>query len=66
MKINCPHCSKEITVYGLGRKRLDVPVKNIYDKLSLGKSIPEVAVELGCSRAYIYQRLKEAKHERNN
>lgn len=61
MKIRCPDCGKEITVNGLGRKKLEVPVKNIYNSLALGKSITTVANELHCSRAYVYQKLKEAK-----
>ncbi len=61
MKISCPHCGKEFLLSGLGRKKINVSVKNIYDKLATGESIPTVAQELGCSRAYIYNLLNKQK-----
>ena len=61
MKIVCPDCGKEITVSISGRKKLEVPVKNIYDGLAVGKNITDIARELGCSRGYIYKRLREIK-----
>jgi hypothetical protein len=61
MKIICPDCGKVIEVHGLGRKRLELPVKNIYDSLALGKGIPAIASELGCSRGYIYSILAKKK-----
>ena len=61
MKITCPCCHTEITVNGLGRKKLDMPVKNIYDALARYSSITLAAESLGCSRGYIYKILKEQK-----
>ena len=69
MKITCPCCHTEITVNGLGRKKLDVPVKNIYDALARYSSITLAAESLGCSRGYIYKVLKDQKvniHEISN
>ena len=45
-------------VKGLGRRRLDVPVKNVYDALERYRSITVAAQELGVSRGYIYKILK--------
>ncbi|MBM4461759.1 MAG: hypothetical protein FJ012_00290 [Chloroflexi bacterium] len=58
MNVQCPHCGKTVVVSGLGRKRLDVPVKNILDKLRKCGSVTVAAQELGCSRGYIYSILK--------
>ncbi len=66
MKILCPHCGKTMEVNGLGRKRLDIPVKNVYDALAKHPTIKAVAESLGCSRGYIYLILakqKEGDHE---
>lgn len=38
---------------------MDIPVKLIYDTLRSCRSIPDAAVELGCSRGYIYQVCKD-------
>lgn len=59
MKIICPGCGKEIEVNGLGRKKLDIPVKNIYDALAAYPTVTMAAQSLGCSRGYIYKILKE-------
>jgi len=61
VKITCPCCHTEITVNGLGRKKLDVPVKNIYGALARYSSITLAAESLGCSRGYIYKVLAENK-----
>lgn len=58
MKVACPHCGGVVVVRGLGRKRLDVPVKNILDCLRKRGSVAVAAQELGCSRGYIYSILK--------
>jgi len=62
MKIVCPGCGKKIVVSVSGRKKLEVPVKNIYDGLAVGKNITDIARELGCSRGYIYKVLKDNKN----
>ena len=59
MRIKCPHCHQIITVNGLGRPRLDMPVKNVLDAISRYKTIAGAARVLGVSRGYIYNRIKE-------
>jgi hypothetical protein len=58
MKVTCPYCGNTVTIRGLGRKPLDVPVENILDSLRKRGSVAVVAQELGCSRGYIYGVLK--------
>lgn len=58
MIVQCPHCGKEIAVNGLGRPRLDIPLKNVYESLSRHCSVIAAANELGCSPAYIFGALK--------
>ena len=57
--IICPHCGGTVTVNGLGRKPLNIPVIKIYDAIRQYHSIPAAAESLGCSRAYIYKVLKQ-------
>jgi DNA invertase Pin-like site-specific DNA recombinase len=68
MKVICPHCGKEVLVNGLGRKPLNLPVKNIRDKFKACGSITETAKEFGCSRGHIYYILKpfprDKEHDR--
>lgn len=59
MHIKCPHCDKTITVNGLGRKRKDIPLKNVYEALHACHSVGGAAAELKCSQGYIYNVLKE-------
>jgi len=59
MKIECPHCGKVVTVNGLGRKRLNIPLKNICEALQLFRNVAIVAQEFNCSQGYIYKILKE-------
>lgn len=63
MKVICPHCGKSIEVNGLGRKRLNIPVKNIYDALVHHSTVTAAAKALGCSRGYIYKVLMENKRK---
>ncbi len=58
MKIQCPHCGKSVVVNGLGRKRLNIPLKNVCDSLKRHSSVAAVAQELNCSEAYIFGILK--------
>jgi hypothetical protein len=44
-----------------GRKPFNYSVKNVYDTLLSTRSISLAAKELNCSRAYIYQVLKEQR-----
>jgi len=56
--IPCPHCGKKVTVNGLGRKRLNIPLKNVCEALQAHHNIAAAARELGCSPAYIFGVLK--------
>ena len=58
MKVKCTHCGEMVTVNGIGRKPLNIAVKNVYDELRLHRSVITAANELECSRAYIYKVLK--------
>lgn len=58
MIVQCPHCGKSVVVSGLGRKRLDIPLKNILDMVSRHTTVASAAGELGCSPAYIFGVLK--------
>ena len=58
MIIQCPHCGQSVVVNGLGRKRLNIPLKNVYEALQAHRSVRASAQELGCSQAYIFKVLK--------
>jgi len=56
-----PKKSTEPFTMGIrGRKRLNIPLKSISDTLKQAKDIGAAAATLGCSRGYIYQKLKLA------
>ena len=58
MIVTCPHCGEAVTVNGLGRKRLNIPLKNILESLRAHRNVAAAAIELGCSPAYIFGSLK--------
>lgn len=58
MKVKCPHCGKSVAVKGLGRKRLNIPLKIISERLQTHCSVELAAKELGCSQGYVFQVLK--------
>lgn len=58
MIVQCPHCGKSVMVNGLGRKRLNIPLKNVCESLQAYHSVKAVAQELNCSEAYIFSVLK--------
>jgi len=58
MKIVCPKCGEDIEVSGLGRKPLNIPLKNVCESLQAYHSVKAVAQELNCSEAYIFSVLK--------
>ena len=58
MIIPCPYCGKPVVVNGLGRKRLNIPLKNVCDCLQAHRNVVTAANELGCSPAYIFGVLK--------
>ena len=59
MIVQCPRCGQSVVVGGLGRKRLDIPLKNVSDALQAHGSVAAAAQELGCSRGYIFGVLKD-------
>ena len=58
MIVTCPHCGEAVVVNGLGRKRLNIPLKNILESLQAHRNVAAAAIELGCSPAYIFGSLK--------
>ncbi len=58
MIVQCPHCSKRVEVNGLGRKRLNIPLKNICEALQSERSVTAAASQLHCSQGYIFNILK--------
>jgi len=57
----CPYCGKPVTIKGIGRKPLGIPVKKVCDALKARSTVSAAAQALGCSRAYIYKTLKDAE-----
>ena len=58
MIIKCPNCGEKVVVNGLGRKPLNIPLKNVYEALQAQGSVAAAANELGCSQGYIFKVLK--------
>jgi len=58
MIVQCPHCGKPVVVHGLGRKRLNIPLKNVCESLKAHRNVALAGNELGCSEAYIFGALK--------
>ncbi len=59
MIIQCPNCGKPVVVNGLGRRRLNIPLKNICESLQAHRSVVAAAQELNCSQGYIFKALKD-------
>ena len=59
MKIRCKKCGEITTVNGLGRKPLNIPLKNVYEALQAHRNVGSAAQELNCSEAYIFKVLKD-------
>lgn len=59
MILRCPHCGGTVAVHGLGRKPLNITVKNVCDAMEKHHNVAAAANELICSRAYIYKALEE-------
>ena len=61
--VTCPDRGKKVPVPetggGLGRKPLNIDVKNICDTLKTCRDIALAARSLHCSRGYIYGELKK-------
>ena len=58
MIIQCPHCGERVVVNGLGRKRLNISLKNICEALQSEQNVVSAARELHCSQGYIFNALK--------
>lgn len=58
MKILCPNCGETISVKGLGRKPLNIPLKIVCESLRAHHNVLAAAKELGCSEGYIFGVLK--------
>jgi len=58
MLVQCPHCGGTVAVNGLGRKRLNIPLKNVCEALQAHRNAVAAANELNCSEAYIFATLK--------
>ena len=58
MIIRCPHCGKTVAVNGLGRKPLNIPLKNVLESLQIYRGVRTAAREPGCSPSYIFGALK--------
>jgi hypothetical protein len=59
MMVKCPNCGKSVVVNGLGRKKLNILFKNVYDALQAYRDVGQAATSLGCSRGYIYKLCKD-------
>ena len=58
MIVQCPNCGEAIPVKGLGRKRLNIPLRKILESLRAHHSVVAAAQELRCSQGYIFGVLK--------
>ena len=58
MLVQCQHCGQTVEVSGLGRKRLNIPLKKVCESLQAHRSVAAAAQELNCSQGYIFGVLK--------
>jgi len=66
MIIQCPSCGQPVPVNGLGRKPLDIPLKNVLESLQAHRDVRSAAKALGCSPSYIFGVLKKNGLKLNN
>jgi hypothetical protein len=59
MEIRCQRCGHLVLVGGIGRRRLNISVKNVTDTLRAWRSVSRAAEILNCSRGLVYLRLRE-------
>lgn len=59
MLVQCPHCGNSVVVNGLGRRPLNIPLKNICEALQAHRNVVATAQELNCSQGYIFKVLKD-------
>ena len=58
MLVQCPHCGQSVVVNGLGRKQLNIPLKNVCEALQAHRNVLIAAQILNCSQGYIFNILK--------
>ncbi len=58
MIVKCPHCGKPVAVNGLGRKPLNISLKNVLESLQAHRDVTAAARDLACSPSYIFGVLK--------
>jgi len=58
MIIQCSKCGEKVVAKGLGRKQLNIPLKNVYEALRAHGGVAMAADKLGCSQGYIFKVLK--------
>lgn len=58
MIVQCPNCGEKVVVKGLGRKPLNIPLKNVCECLKKYHNVEGAAQELKCSEGYIFKVLK--------
>ena len=58
MIVTCPHCGESVVVKGIGRRPLNIPLKNVCEALRGHCSVVAAAQELGCSQGYVFNVLK--------
>ena len=59
MIVQCPHCGQTVVVNGLGRKPLNIPLKNVCEALQAHRNVVTAAQQLSCSQGYIFKVLKD-------
>jgi hypothetical protein len=59
MIIQCPNCGQPVPVNGLGRKPLNIPLKNVLESLHAYRDVKLAARKLECSPSYIFGVLKK-------
>ena len=58
MIVQCPYCGGTVVVNGLGRKPLNIPLKNVCEVLRTRRSVAAAAQDLNCIEGYIFKVLK--------
>jgi hypothetical protein len=58
MMLKCPHCGKKVAVNGLGRKPLNILLKNVLESLWAYRGVTAAAQGLGCNLSDVFFVLK--------
>jgi len=56
--VRCPNCGQKVEIRGLGRKPLNIPLRNVCESLQAHCNVAIAAKELNCSQGYIFGVLK--------